>query len=85
LKYRSRTDIVTNILEAAMNGSTKTKIMYNAYLSFAQLKEYLVVIQESGLIEFDKETKTYKTTNKGVEFLKSTEVMTRMFEPLKEK
>ena len=83
MKYRSRTDIVTNILETAIEGKTKTKIMYEAYLSFAQLKEYLAVIQESGLLEFDRETKMYKTTSKGLEFLKSTEMMAKMFDPVK--
>jgi predicted transcriptional regulator len=83
LKYRSRTDIVTSILETAIEGKTKTRIMYEAYLSFTQLKEYLAVIQESGLLEFDRGTKAYKTTSKGLEFLKSTKVMSKMFDPAK--
>jgi len=37
MKYRSRTDIVGLILEAANGGATKTKIMYKAFLSYAQL------------------------------------------------
>ena len=41
MKYRSRTEIVSMILEAANGGATKTKIMYKAFLSYAQLKEYL--------------------------------------------
>ena len=43
MKYRSRTDITAQILEAANGGVTKTKIMYKAFLSYAQLKEYLTV------------------------------------------
>src|SRR2546422_835291 len=44
MKYRSRTDIVTQILDAANgNGANKTRIMYKAYLSYAQLKEYLSI------------------------------------------
>ncbi|MGA9172279.1 MAG: winged helix-turn-helix domain-containing protein, partial [Nitrososphaeraceae archaeon] len=40
MKYRSRTDIVGLILEAANGGgATKTRIMYKAFLSYAQLKE----------------------------------------------
>jgi predicted transcriptional regulator len=50
MKYRSRTDIVSQILEAANGGATKTKIMYKAYLSYAQLKEYLSVLVENGLL-----------------------------------
>ena len=41
---RSRTEIVGNILDAANGGATKTKIMYTAFLSYNQLKEYLSVL-----------------------------------------
>jgi len=71
MKYRSRTDIVSQILEAANGSATKTKIMYKAYLSYAQLKEYLSVLVENGLLEFEKGTQTYKTTSKGLQFLKT--------------
>src|SRR5919204_6666776 len=71
MKYRSRTDIVSQILEAANGGATKTKIMYKAYLSYAQLKEYLSVLVENGLLEFEKGTQAYKTTAKGLQFLKT--------------
>ncbi len=52
MKYRSRTDITAQILEAANGGVTKTKIMYKAFLSYAQLKEYLTVLIENGLLEY---------------------------------
>jgi predicted transcriptional regulator len=35
MKYRSRTEIVAMILDAANGGATKTKIMYKAFLSYA--------------------------------------------------
>jgi predicted transcriptional regulator len=44
MKYRSRTEIVSMILEAANGSATKTKIMYKSFLSYAQLKEYLSVL-----------------------------------------
>jgi predicted transcriptional regulator len=70
MKYRSRTDIVAQILEAANGGgATKTKIMYKAYLSYAQLKEYLTVLLESGLIEYQEGKQEYRTTAKGIQFL----------------
>ena len=70
LKYRSRTEIVAMILEAANGGATKTKIMYKAFLSYAQLREYLAVLIENGLLEYMEGTQTYKTTAKGLNFLK---------------
>jgi predicted transcriptional regulator len=70
LKYRSRTEIVAMILEAANGGATKTKIMYRAFLSYAQLREYLTVLIENGLLEYMEGAQMYKTTAKGLNFLK---------------
>jgi predicted transcriptional regulator len=70
MKYRSRTEIVGNILEAANGRATKTKIMYKAFLSYNQLKEYLSVLTENNLIEYLDGTKTFKTTEKGLNYLK---------------
>ena len=71
MKYRSRTEIVSNILDAANGGgATKTKIMYKAFLSYAQLKEYLSVLTENNLIEYSNGTQTFKTTEKGFNYLK---------------
>ena len=70
MKYRSRTEIVSMILEAANGSATKTRIMYKAFLSYAQLKEYLSVLIENNLIEYLEGSQTYKTTEKGLNFLK---------------
>ena len=69
MKYRSRTEIVSNILVAANGGATKTKIMYKAFLSYAQLKEYLTVLLQNGLLEYEGENTVFKTTSKGIKFL----------------
>jgi predicted transcriptional regulator len=63
-KYRSRTEIAARILEAASNGTSKTKIMYKAFLSYAQLMEYLTVLTANGLIEHQQEK--FRTTAKGI-------------------
>ena len=67
---RSRTEIVSNILDAANGGTTKTKIMYIAFLSYNQLNEYLSILIENNLIEYLDGTKTFKTTEKGLNYLK---------------
>ena len=69
MKYRGRTEIVSNILDAANGKATKTKIMYKAFLSYAQLREYLSVLIENNLLYLEG-TQTYKTTEKGLNFLK---------------
>ena len=80
MKYRSRTDIVSQILEAANGGATKTKIMYKAYLSYAQLKEYLPVLEQNGLLAYDKGEQIYRTTQKGLHFLNITNSLQGMME-----
>jgi predicted transcriptional regulator len=64
------TEKVAMILEAANGGATKTKIMYKAFLSYAQLREYLSVLIENNLLEYLEGSQTYKTTEKGLNFLK---------------
>jgi len=70
MRNRGRTEIVSNILDAANGGITKTKIMYKAFLSYGQLKEYLSLLIENNLLEYLDGTQTYKTTEKGLNFLK---------------
>ena len=84
MKYRSRTDICSQILEAANGGTTKTKIMYKAYLSYAQLKEYLAVMLENGLLEYVKGEQLYRTSEKGLQFLRSYAQMSDMTGPMVE-
>jgi predicted transcriptional regulator len=69
MKYRSKSDIIGLILGAANGGATKTRIMYSAFLSFEQLKEYLAFLLEKGLIEFEDVTKKFRTTEKGMRVL----------------
>ncbi len=76
---RSRTEIVGQILEAVYDseadedgsgeGITRTKIMYTAYLSSAQLKEYLLVLTVHGLLIFDSAMHRYNITEKGLRYL----------------
>ena len=70
MKYRSRTEIVSVMLDAANGGATKTKIMYKAFLSYNQLKECLTILIENNLLEYIDGTQTFKTTEKGLNFLK---------------
>ncbi len=69
MKYRSRSDIVGLILEAANGGATKTKIMYKSYLSFAQMKDYLAMLTEQGLVEYEEIGQRFRTTAKSLRVL----------------
>ena len=69
MKYRSRTDIIVSMLEAARHGVTKTKIMYSSYLSSYQLRTYLELLISNGLLAYDSTKERYKTTEKGLRVL----------------
>jgi predicted transcriptional regulator len=70
MKNRGRTELLATMLEAAKGGTSKTKIMYSAFLSYNQLKDYLDILMGNNLIEYIEGTQTYKTTEKGLNFLK---------------
>jgi predicted transcriptional regulator len=71
MKNRSDIDIIAEILNAASerSGAGRTKILYRAFLSYAQLKEHLPVLTERGLLRYDIDAQTFKTTQKGLRFL----------------
>ena len=58
--------------------ATKTKIMYNAFLSYNQLKEYLTFLIENNLIEYRDGTCEFKNTEKGLKFLKIHNAMRKI-------
>jgi predicted transcriptional regulator len=70
MNNRSRTEIVGMILEAANGGASDTKIMYKAFLSFNQLKEYLTLLMENDLLEYEIGKQSYRTTKKGTRLLR---------------
>jgi predicted transcriptional regulator len=81
MKYRSRSDIIGLILGAANGGATKTRIMYKAFLSFEQLKEYISLLLEKGLIEYEDATKKFRTTEKGLRVVKIQDQINDHFLP----
>ena len=58
MRQRSRTDIIGDILDGANDsgGIAKTKMMYKAFLSYTQLKEYLPFLIERGLLRYELKT-----------------------------
>jgi len=74
-KRRNRLEIIAGILKVARNGIHKTQIMYAAGLSFAQLTAYLSFLVKLGLLEAAKKNEKviYRTTAKGIRYLKSYE------------
>jgi predicted transcriptional regulator len=81
MKYRSRTEITTMILNAARSGSTKTKIMYGAYLSYGQLLDYLEFLMANDLITCEEGSQIYRVTEKGIKLLNISYEMNELMTP----
>ena len=83
MKYRSRHDIIAMILETVYDGeATKTRLMYKAYLSYTQLREYITFLHDNGLIT-ESQDGLYNSTQKGRRFVELYREMHNMI-PLNE-
>ena len=70
MKYRSSTEIINKILETVFEeGATKTRIMLDSYLSYTQLVNYLDLLQNKGLLHYEKATRLFLITDKGRRFM----------------
>lgn len=67
VRYRSRLEIVADILDAVGDGTKKTRIMYIANLSYKLLGKYLKKTVGAGLVSCNNDY--YEVTEKGRVFL----------------
>jgi predicted transcriptional regulator len=71
---RSNIEIIAEMLKVGENGAGKTKIMYNANLSYAQIQKYLGFLMGQGFInkmEMGNPSVTYQITESGLRLLES--------------
>lgn len=61
--------MIAAVLQAALEGSNFTRIMFTAYMSYQQCCEYIDLLVKRHLLEFDRKDRSYTTTDKGKEFL----------------
>ena len=66
-------EIISRILEAVNGGggASRTRIMYNAFVSHAQMRQYLSALEDSGMLHYDLKSQTFKITEKGTKFLRT--------------
>jgi len=74
-RRRGRHDIVADILKVSKDGANKTKIIYKANLSFDQSNTYIDLLLEKGLLQLGNPHNIYKTTDRGLIFLKRYQEM----------
>jgi predicted transcriptional regulator len=83
-RQRSRNDIVAAILRLVTEkgGLGITKIMYGSYLSYRQVTQFLELIMESGLLDYDTKNGHYRINERGLQYL---ELYDKMDELIKER
>ena len=72
-RRRGRIEIMMDILDQALKGANKTKIMYRANLNFSRFERYFRELSKKGLIEVIDDpdaSVVYKTTERGRELLR---------------
>ena len=67
---RGKLEIIADVLSVARGGAKKTAIAHNANVNFNRVGNYLLYLEEKGLIENTGMSGGYKTTEKGKEFLR---------------
>jgi len=81
MRNRQKDEIIRDVLYSAQGGAGITRIMFHAYLTHTQAKEYTQALMSNGLLEQDVEAtslRQFRTTAKGVEYLAAAERMSDM-------
>ena len=63
------------------NRVSQTKIMQNSYISYEQVKDYLLILIRNDLLEYEKQGRTEKTTHKGTLLLHIYNKISKLVEP----
>jgi len=72
-RRRSDIEIIADMLKVGENGAGKTKIMYNANMSYSQIQKYIGYLISQGLIEkmeIGNPSVTYHVTDSGLRLLR---------------
>ncbi len=78
---RSNIEIIAEMLKVGENGAGKTKIMYNANLSYTQIQKYLGFLLSEGFVgkmEMGNPSVTYRVTESGLKLLESIDNLMEM-------
>ncbi len=75
-RRRAVHDIVVEILKSAIDGDSKTHLMYRVGLNHSQVDKYLEALNDSGFIK--QHTGIWKTTEKGHHLIDACEMCLRL-------
>lgn len=69
---RNRNEIISEILNICIKGSSKTRVVYQANLNFRTVDPYLQLLIKNDLIKvLEGRHAIYETTEKGISLMKS--------------
>ena len=57
------------MLRSIKSGAPKTRIMYSAFHSHKQLEDYLSILEERGLVNYEEYLRIFQITEKGVRYM----------------
>lgn len=72
MRKRTRDEIFASILQSAMqdsNGYGMTRMMYDAFLSYTQIRECLEELTRFGLLIYQHDDKKFKITERGIRYV----------------
>ena len=75
MQNRQRDEMFRDILTVSNGGAMISQVMFKAYLSHSQAKSYLAELIQNGFMEFDSLERVYRTSAKGLEYLKAAEAI----------
>ena len=79
-RTRSKFEIIAFILKSTQGytGATITQIQYETHVSYKQLKDYLTLLIQHKLIEFVREEKMFRITERGINALNIFDEMDKL-------
>jgi predicted transcriptional regulator len=71
-------EIIDRILRTVQSGSTKTEMMYGAYVSYGQLREYLELLKARKLVKYEEGARLYCLTERGIRFMNAYDTISEV-------
>jgi predicted transcriptional regulator len=85
-KRRDRLEVINAMLDMAIDGAVKTRIMYKTNVNFRQFEDYITTLLDAGLVEVlqTDSRRIYRTTGKGKILLSRLRETSWIFEEIEE-
>jgi predicted transcriptional regulator len=82
MRYRTPNEIYASILIAAGSGKRMrlTKLIFDCYIPHSAAIKFTATLVQSGLLEFDRLDRVFRTTDKGFKYLELHNEMNEIFE-----